>query len=131
MATKKRIVNTANGVDLQTAFIEKTGNNVNNQNVSQTTGTAHQDGSWVCFTVICAEELVQKIRFIAREEDFSIREVIEKSFSNTIASYESKRGKKIIIKTKKKDIDSVLKKKQSIIIMLVKTIIQHVLRCII
>ena len=108
MATKKRFVNSANDVDLQTAFIEKTGNNVNNRNVSQTTGTAHQDGSWVRFTVICAEELVQKIRFIAREEDFSIREVIEKSFSNTIASYESKRGKKIIIKTKKKDIDSVL-----------------------
>ena len=108
MATKKRFVNSANDVDLQAAFIEKTGNNVNNQNVSQATGTGHLGGSWVRFTVICSEELVQKIRFIAREEDFSIREVIEKSFSNTIASYESKRGKKIIIKTKKKDIDSVL-----------------------
>ena len=108
MATKKRFVNSANDVDLQTAFIEKTENNVNNQSVSQATGTGHLDGSWVRFTVICSEELVQKIRFIAREEDFSIREVIEKSFSNTIASYESKRGKKIIIKTKKKDIDSVL-----------------------
>lgn len=98
MATKKRIVNTANGVNLTDVFIEKTANGVNNQNA----------GSWVRFTVICAEELVQKIRFIAREEGFSIREVIEKSFSNTIASYESKRGKKIVIKTKKKDIDKVL-----------------------
>lgn len=108
MATKKRIVNTANDVDLANAFIQKTGNNANNQGTSQAAATEHLDGSWVRFTVICSEELVQKIRFIAREEDFSIREIIEKSFQNTINSYESKRGKKIIIKAKKKDINSIL-----------------------
>lgn len=67
------------------------------------------DDSWVRFTVICSDELVQKIKFIAHEEDFNIREVVEKSFRNTINSYEQKTGKKIIIKNlKKKDINSII-----------------------
>lgn len=108
---KKEFKNAAKDVNLREALLENTGQVVSQKREKQELANAQDktlDTSWVRFTVICAEELVQKIRFIAREEDFSIREVIEKSFSKTIASYESKRGKKIVIKNKKKDIDSVL-----------------------
>ena len=103
MATKRRIENIANDVDLTGAFLKKTEKDktVNN---TENTGTTTPDGSWVRATFICSKELVDKIKFIAEEENFSIREVVEKSFSR----YEAKKGKKIVIKSKKrKDIDSI------------------------
>ena len=101
MKQNKKIKNDANSVNLQDVFIQKTGNKVSNQGDSRNT--------WVRFTVICSDEIVQKIKFIAHEEDFNIREVVEKSFQNTINSYEQKTGKKIVIKNKKKkDINSII-----------------------
>ena len=60
--------------------------------------------------MICSEELVEKIKFIAQTENFSIRDVVEKSFSDTISRYEVKKGKTIKLKpkSKKKDINDVL-----------------------
>lgn len=54
------------------------------------------------------EELVEKIKAIARKESFTIREVVEKFFSNGISSYESKYGKIQILNRKKQNIDEVL-----------------------
>ena len=109
MTQKNKIKNAANDVDLKEVFIQKTGNKVRNQGDSRNTGADNPDGSWVRFTVICSDEIVQKIKFIAHEEDFNIREVVEKSFQNTINSYEQKTGKKIVIKNKKKkDINSII-----------------------
>jgi hypothetical protein len=73
-------------------------------------GGAAPDSSWTHFTVICSEELVEKIKFIAQTENFSIRDVVEKSFSDTISRYEVKKEKTIRLKpkSKKKDINDVL-----------------------
>ncbi len=107
MATKRKIENIANDVDLTGAFLKKTEKDKTVNNI-ENTGTTTPDGSWVRATFICSKELVDKIKFIAEEENFSIREVVEKSFSNTISRYEAKKGKKIVIKSKKrKDIDSI------------------------
>ena len=109
MKQNKKIKNDANSVNLQEVFIQKTGNKVSNQGDSRNTGADNLEGSWVRFTVICSDEIVQKIKIIAHEEDFNIREVVEKSFQNTINSYEQKTGKKIVIKNKKKkDINSII-----------------------
>ena len=109
MKQNKKIKNDANSVNLQEVFIQKTGNKVSNQGDSRNTGADNLEGSCVRFTVICSDEIVQKIKFIAHEEDFNIREVVEKSFQNTINSYEQKTGKKIVIKNKKKkDINSII-----------------------
>ena len=66
------------------------------------------DDSWVRFTVICSDELVQKIKFIAHEEDFNIREVVEKSFRDTINKYESKHGPIVVKSKKKQNVEDVL-----------------------
>ena len=74
-------------------------------------GEAVPDNSWTRFCVICSVELVEKIKYIATVEGFTIREVVEKSLSDTIGSYERKKGKKIELKLKrkpKKDINDVL-----------------------
>ena len=66
-------------------------------NSDKVKGGAAPDSSWTHFTVICSEELVDKIKFIAQTENFSIRDVVEK-------------GKAIKLKpmSKKKDINDVL-----------------------
>ena len=60
---------------------------------------------WQRFTVICAVEIVVKIKAIARIEGFSIREVIEKFLSDGIARYEQKHG---AVTNRKKSIDEIL-----------------------
>ncbi|MBO4721149.1 MAG: hypothetical protein J5658_14950 [Prevotella sp.] len=60
---------------------------------------------WQRFTVICAVEIVVKIKAIARIEGFSIREVIEKFLRDGIARYEQKHG---AVTNRKKSIDEVL-----------------------
>ena len=61
--------------------------------------------AWQHFTVICAVEIVVKIKAIARIEGFSIREVIEKFLSDGIARYEQKHG---TVTNRKKSVDEVL-----------------------
>ena len=61
--------------------------------------------TWQHFTVICAVEIVVKIKAIARIEGFSIREVIEKFLSDGIARYEQKHG---TVTNRKKSVDEVL-----------------------
>ena len=60
---------------------------------------------WQHFTVICAVEIVVKIKAIARIEGFSIREVVEKFLRDGIARYEQKHG---AITNRKKSIDEIL-----------------------
>ncbi len=60
---------------------------------------------WQRFTVICAVEIVVKIKAIARIEGFSIREVIEKFLRDGIARYEQKHG---AVTNRKKSIDEIL-----------------------
>ena len=61
--------------------------------------------AWQRFTVICAVEIVVKIKAIARIEGFSIREVIEKFLRDGIARYEQKHG---AVTNRKKSIDEIL-----------------------
>ena len=60
---------------------------------------------WQRFTVICAVEIVVKIKAIARIEGFSIREVIEKFLRDGISRYEQKHG---AVTNRKKSVDEVL-----------------------
>ena len=60
---------------------------------------------WQRFTVICAVEIVVKIKAIARIEGFSIREVVEKFLRDGIARYEQKHG---AVSNRKKSVDEVL-----------------------
>lgn len=108
MATKRRIENIANDVDLTGAFLKKTEKDqtVNNTEITRTTTP---DGSWVRATFICSKELVDKIKFISEKEGFSIRQVVDKSFANAIAKYEEKHGPiKIKPTRQKKSIDEIL-----------------------
>jgi hypothetical protein len=66
------------------------------------------DVSWTHFTVICSSELVDKIKAIAQKEGFTIREVVEKSFRDTINKYESKHGPIVIKSKKKQNVEDVL-----------------------
>ena len=61
--------------------------------------------AWQHFTIICAVEIVIKIKAIARIEGFSIREVIEKFLRDGIARYEQKHG---TVTNRKKSVDEVL-----------------------
>ena len=111
MAMKKKIENAANS--LADELLANSGavpatvpqNGGGNKTERQQSFT---DASWTHFTVICSSELVDKIKAIAKKEDFSIREVVEKSFRNTISSYESKNGKIKLKPKKQKNIDDVL-----------------------
>ncbi len=61
--------------------------------------------AWQHFTIICAVEIVVKIKTIARIEGFSIREVVEKFLRDGIARYEQKHG---AVTNRKKSVDEVL-----------------------
>ena len=61
--------------------------------------------AWQHFTIICAVEIVVKIKAIAHIEGFSIREVVEKFLMDGIARYEQKHG---AVTNRKKSVDEVL-----------------------
>lgn len=78
----------------------------------QGNGTAqvpYEDGdssySWQHFSVICSVEIVDKVKTIAHNEGFSIREVVEKFLSDGIARYEQKHG---AVERQPKDINDIL-----------------------
>jgi len=104
--------NAANSIDLMGGMLAQTGRQpaAPKESVSENIrGGAAPDSSWTHFSVICSEDLVNKIRFIAREEGFSIREVVDKAFANFVSAYESKKGRRIKLKPQKKmAIDDIL-----------------------
>ena len=108
---KNKFDNPAKGFNLQEALLENTGQVVPQKREKKELANQQaktQDTSWERFTVVCSSELVEKIKTIARKESFTIREVVEKFFSNGISSYESKYGKIQILNRKKQNIDDVL-----------------------
>lgn len=109
MATNKtrKKENAANSIDLMGGMLAQTGHKPATPKESipeSARGGVTPDSSWTHFSVICSEDLVNKIRFIAHEEGFSIREVVDKAFANLISTYETKKGKGIKLKPKKKKI---------------------------
>lgn len=107
MATNKtrKKENAANSIDLMGGMLEQTGRQPATPKESipeSTRGGTAPDSSWTHFSAICSEDLVNKIKFIAHEEGFSIREVVDKAFTNLISTYETKKGKEIKLKPKKK-----------------------------
>ena len=61
--------------------------------------------SWQHFSVICSVEIVDKVKTIAHNEGFSIREVVEKFLGDGIARYEHKHG---AVAHQQKDINDIL-----------------------
>ena len=111
MTKKKVLDNPANNINLVDDMLVSTGNTVaekKEKTQKSVTPQVTANTGWTHFTVICNVDLVEKIRAIAQKEGFSIREVVEKSFGNTISSYEGKHGRVTVKKRKKQDIDDVL-----------------------
>lgn len=113
---KKKIENPAKGLDLAAGLLQSTGQSVAHKvpekadvpkKDSKNTKSTIPDGSWTHFTVICSVELVEKIKAISRVEGFSIRDIVERSFRNSIASYEDKHGKIKVKPKKQKNIADV------------------------
>ena len=108
---KKEFKNAAKGLNLQDALLESTGQTVPQKREKKELAnpqTTTQDTSWERFTVVCSSELVEKIKAIAQKEGFTIREVVEKFFSNGIGAYENKHGRIKVATKKKRNIDEVL-----------------------
>ncbi len=108
---KKEFKNAAKGLNLQDALLESTGQTVPQKREKKELAnpqTTTQDTSWERFTVVCSSELVEKIKAIAQKEGFTIREVVEKFFSNGIGAYEKKHGRIKVATKKKRNIDDVL-----------------------
>lgn len=105
---KKAVVNPANDVNLAVDLLETTGQPTAPKvsESKKSTGAAPNSTS-SHHTYIISDELDAKIKFIAEKEGFNIREVVEKSFRNTISAYEKKKGP-IKLKPKKKgNIDDI------------------------
>ena len=110
MAMKKKIENTANS--LADELLANSGavpaTVPQNAGGNKTEGQqSFSDASWTHFTVICSIELVEKMKAIAQKEGFSIRDIVERSFKNSIASYEGKHGKIKVKPKKQKNIADV------------------------
>lgn len=106
---KKKIENTANSLaDELLANSGAVPATVPQNGGGNKTEAQQSDASWTHFTVICSNELVEKIKAIAKKEDFTIREVVEKFFRNGIGCYEGKHGVVKVRSRKKQNIDDVL-----------------------
>lgn len=108
---KKEFKNSAKGLNLQDALLESTGQAVPQKREGKKSPSSRAttpDMSWDRFTVVCSCEIIDKIKAIARKENFSIREVVEKYLGDGIRAYESKYGEIIIKKKVRKNIEEVL-----------------------
>lgn len=108
---KKEFKNAAKDLNLQDALLESTGQAVPQKREKKELTNSRvttQDTSWERFTVVCSCELVEKVKAIADKEGFTIREVVEKFFSNGIGAYENKHGRIKVATKKKRNIDDVL-----------------------
>lgn len=63
-----------------------------------------QKSSWQHFSVICDKTIVSKVHAIAKNEGFSVRDVVEYMLSTGIDAYEKKHGG---IKENSKDIKNI------------------------
>lgn len=103
---KNKIENKANSFSLHDDFIERSG--VSTPRIPDNSNVSSTQPVYSRFTVICDSCLSDKIRTIADNEGFSIREVVEKSFRDTINKYESKRGPIMVKSKKKQNVEDVL-----------------------
>ena len=103
---KNKIENKANSFSLHDDFIERSG--VSTPRIPDNSNVSSTQPVYGRFTVICDSFLSAKIRTIADNEGFSIREVVEKSFRDTINKYESKHGPIVVKSKKKQHVEDVL-----------------------
>ena len=108
---KKKLENPAKGLDLAAGLLANTGQAApakEEKGRSKDNKVETPNNSWTHFTAICSVELVEKIKAIAQREGFSIRDVVDKSYRDTISRYEAKHGKIKLKAKKEKNIDDVL-----------------------
>ena len=108
---KKEFKNAAKDLNLQDALLESTGQAVPQKREKKELTNSRvttPDTRWERVTVACSCELVEKVKAIADKEGFTIREVVEKFFSNGIGAYENKHGRIKVATKKKRNIDDVL-----------------------
>lgn len=105
----KKYANPANEMNLSAEFLNVSGQSSSPQSSTPGTDRTAADLTSILFTCRCTPEIVQKLKFIAEKEGFTIREVVDKSFANAIGKYEEKHGPiKIKPTPKKKSIDEIL-----------------------
>ena len=106
---KKKYANPANEMNLTSEFLNDSGQSSSPQTSTSGTDRPAADITSILFTCRCNPEYVQKFKYIAQKEGFSIREVVDKSFADTIYKYEQKYGSiKLKPAQKKKNIDDIL-----------------------
>lgn len=89
--------------------LESVTSDITHGGVKEATHTQAEDSdssySWQHFSVICSVEIVDKVKTIAHNEGFSIRDVVEKFLGDGIARYEHKHG---AVAHQQKDINDIL-----------------------
>ena len=124
MSQRKKVNNPANNFSLKDQFLRQTGRlvpapqasekcevpveePVPQKNRAQPEKEEPENYDWDRWTIICRKEFKQKITAISEKEGFTIREVVEKFFTDGIAAYEAKHGAIDITPKRKKNIDSL------------------------
>ena len=123
MSQRKKVNNPANNFSLKDQFLQQTGRPVPapqasenreppveelvSQNRTQPEKEEPENYDWDRWTIICRKEFEQKITAISEKEGFTIREIVEKFFTDGIAAYEAKHGVIDTTPKKKKNIDSL------------------------
>ena len=128
MSQRKKVNNPANNYSLKDQFLQQTGRpvpapqasenreppvekSVPQKNVSGNRAQSEKEEpkcyEWERWTIILSKDMKRKIMAIADKERFSIREVVEKFFTDGIAAYEAKHGVIDTTPKKKKNIDSL------------------------
>ena len=122
MSQRKKVSNPANNYSLKDQFLQQTGRPVHAPQASdkreqpaeepvphraQSEKVESENYDWDRWTIICRKEFKQKITAISEKEGFTIREIVEKFFTDGIAAYEAKHGVIDTTPKKKKNIDSL------------------------
>ncbi len=122
MSQRKKVSNPANNYSLKDQFLQQTGRPVPAPQASenreppveksaphraQPEKVESENYDWDRWTIICRKDFKQGITAIAEKEGFTIREVVEKFFTDGIAAYEAKHGVIDTTPKKKKNIDSL------------------------
>lgn len=123
MSQRKKVNNPANNFSLKDQFLQQTGRPVPapqasenreppveelvSQNRAQPEKEEPENYDWDRWTIICRKEFKQKITAISEKEGFTIREIVEKFFTDGIAAYEAKHGMIDTTLKKKKNIDNL------------------------
>lgn len=116
---KKKISNPANSFSLTDKFLQQTGQpeppavreSVTEEPAwkrnTEKSSSSSESYDWDRWTIICRKDFKQEITAIAEKEGFTIREIVEKFFTDGIAAYEAKHGAIDRTPKRKKDIDSL------------------------